>query len=67
MSWSNVPSSRSRATESAVTSSPTSCAMIAMRPGTVNQVNVRFGLNQFRATTRGAAAGRWKRSFSSAT
>ncbi len=36
MSWSNVPSSRSRATESAVTTRPMSSAMRAMSPGTVN-------------------------------
>ncbi len=34
--WSNVPSSRSRAIERAVTISPVSSAMLAMRFGTMN-------------------------------
>ena len=45
---SNVPSSRSRATDSAVTIRPISVVKMATRPGTVFQVLSEFGLNQIR-------------------
>ncbi len=50
-SCSKVPSSRSRATDSAVTISPMSVVRMATSAGTVLQVGSRFGLNQTRATT----------------
>ena len=50
-SCSNVPSSRSRATDSAVTTSPIRVVRMATRLGTVFQVVSRFGLNQTRAAT----------------
>ncbi len=49
-SWSNVPCSRSRATESAVTSMVTSKVNTPMMPGTKNQRLSRFGLNHARVS-----------------
>ena len=60
-----MPSSRSRATDSAVTTSPISVVRMATRPGTVFQVVSRLGLNQTRAATRLAGGGRRRGSASS--
>lgn len=49
-SWSKVPSSRSRAMESAPERMELIRARTAMRPGTMNQRVMRLGLNQERAS-----------------
>ena len=56
-SWSNVPCSRSRAIDSAVTIRLPSVVMIATSTGSMNHRYSRFGLNQLRTTTRLAGGG----------
>ena len=62
---SNVPSSRSRATESAVTTSPIRVVRMATRLGTVLQVRLQVGLNQTRAATTLAGGGGARRAAAS--
>ena len=56
-SWSNVPCSRSRATDSAVTSVVTTSVSSPTMPGTMNQRLNRFGLNHARVSSRACAPG----------
>ncbi len=56
-SWSKVPCSRSRATESAVVSMVTSSVMTPMIPGMKNQRLSRLGLNQARVSSRAGREG----------
>ncbi len=57
-SWSNVPASRSRATESAVTTSVTTSVSSATIPGTMNQRDNRFSLYNARVSSRPGACGK---------
>ena len=65
--WSNVPISRSRATESPVIIKPISVVRIATSPGTVLHLGSRFSLNQTRSTTTLDLSGRDRASASSAS
>ena len=57
-SWSKVPCSRSRATDSAVSISVWIMLNAAIRPGRKFQRVLRFGLNQARCTTVTGGGGR---------
>ena len=66
-SWSNVPISRSRATDIPVIISPMRVVRMATSAGTVLHCASRLGLNQTRETTSLAGGGPTRRAASSAS